>query len=242
MFLEICAFKDTASSGHPINSVGASIYIYMHTYMPLDRPVANNLFVLVVCAFKKKLFAELTGNMKIQGEVKERNICPTFSLTERFRVGMRERLNIAPAMTRVELEDPDHVCVLCMPTMLLQSSFSVHMSSPWGWPADHWECLRNQEKGGFRRVLQKCTPLLAVALWVPNILLGPVSLGIIRFLGRDARLCRSPFLVPEGISFELYREVHLEKLWPLLNGEHLLRGEKGEKVPRQGEEEGWPAT
>ena len=28
---------------------------------------------------------------------------------------------------------------------------------------------------------QKCTPLLAVALWVPNVLLGPISLGTFSF-------------------------------------------------------------
>ena len=49
--------------------------------------------------------------------------------------------------------------------------------------------FRNQEKGVLRGgFLQTCTPLLAVALWVPNVLLGPISLGIFCFLGRDTGL------------------------------------------------------
>ena len=53
--------------------------------------------------------------------------------------------------------------------------------------------IGNQEKGVFRRgVFAKCAPLLAVPLWVPNVLLGPISLGIFGFLGRDSRLCRNP--------------------------------------------------
>ena len=43
-------------------------------------------------------------------------------------------------------------------------------------------------EGGFA----KCMPLLAVPLWVPNVLLGPISLGILCFLGRDTGLYRNP--------------------------------------------------
>ena len=52
-------------------------------------------------------------------------------------------------------------------------------------------------------VFAKCTPLKAVAFWVPNVLLRPISLGIFCFLGRDTGLYRNPlcqnplFLVPD---------------------------------------------
>ena len=52
--------------------------------------------------------------------------------------------------------------------------------------------VRNQEKGVFRRFFfEKCTPLLAVVLWVPSVLLGPLSLSIC-FLGSDTGLYRNP--------------------------------------------------
>ena len=31
-----------------------------------------------------------------------------------------------------------------------------------------------------------------MALWVPNVLLGPMSLGIVSFLGHDTGMCRDP--------------------------------------------------
>ena len=34
-----------------------------------------------------------------------------------------------------------------------------------------------KQRGFFKGVFAKSTPLLAVALWVPNVLLGPISLG-----------------------------------------------------------------
>ena len=49
--------------------------------------------------------------------------------------------------------------------------------------------FRKQEGVGF---LQKCTPLLAVALRAPNVLLGPLSPDIFCFLGRGAGPCRNP--------------------------------------------------
>ena len=39
--------------------------------------------------------------------------------------------------------------------------------------------IRNKEKVFFEGVLQECTPLLAVALGVPHVLLGPTSLRIL---------------------------------------------------------------
>ena len=53
----------------------------------------------------------------------------------------------------------------------------------------------------------KCAPLWPVALWVPHVLLGPISLGIFvwsSFLGHDTGFCRNPFaktpllLVPDS--------------------------------------------
>ena len=41
--------------------------------------------------------------------------------------------------------------------------------------------------------MQKCTSLLAAALGVPNLLLGPIYLIIFCLLGRDTGLCRNPF-------------------------------------------------
>ena len=50
----------------------------------------------------------------------------------------------------------------------------------------------------FKRGFAEMPPLLAVALCVPKVLLGPVFLGIFGFLGRDTAICRNllapPFL------------------------------------------------
>ena len=47
------------------------------------------------------------------------------------------------------------------------------------------ELFQEPRKGGF---LQECTPLFAVALSVPNVLLGPIFCGTLSRLGRDTRL------------------------------------------------------
>ena len=64
--------------------------------------------------------------------------------------------------------------------------------------------LRNQEKVLFRRgFLLKCTPLLAVALCLPDVLLARISLGIFVSLGMILDSAETPFtktplfLVPE---------------------------------------------
>ena len=44
--------------------------------------------------------------------------------------------------------------------------------------------------------MQEYTPPLAVVLGVPNVLLGPISLGTFCLLGRDTGFCRNlPFAI-----------------------------------------------
>ena len=54
--------------------------------------------------------------------------------------------------------------------------------------------LRNQEKGVSQKglFLQECAPLFAVALWVPDVQLAPISLGSFCFLGHNTGFCSNP--------------------------------------------------
>ena len=63
-----------------------------------------------------------------------------------------------------------HLHILTSSVTLVENGLQRRM-----WRFANGQFVRNQEKGGCRRgFLQTCTPLLAVVLWVPNLLPGPM--------------------------------------------------------------------
>ena len=86
--------------------------------------------------------------------------------------------------------------------------------------------LRNPEKGDFLKgFLKECTPLLAKSLWVPHVLLGPISLGSF-CLGGDTGFCRNPFAKPPFSWFLIHTLGNIDWKFATKKTSHFSHAQK----------------